>query len=328
MPRMIVLDANAVRDDGFGPSCNATLLRGLSEVCGHPLALPRLVLDEDLANYRRSIQNYLDAGNTDKVLAAVPAWSRRPDVARGLNTDMPNTNTAVKYREEALRKVFRKILPSPEGSSDEAHRREVNRIRPASSGGGEGRDVVIWLTALAAASEVAPHQLIFVSKDGTFRFEETNRMHGELLSEAPPNFRYLPTVEAVIDRLSCDADADAEDAGSPAVLNAIARTAMDGNDDSNHDLRRDLWDWEPPGLPPHARTATVTPSLHGVREVKTRTVGATRLTSIDAIYRLDLHWTNAEQAALTVRLGILMRHEEELLAPVRVLARSGLQLAP
>ncbi|MGJ9422322.1 PIN domain-containing protein [Aeromicrobium sp. CF3.5] len=325
---MIVLDSNAVRGDGFGASCNATLLHGLAVVCGHPLALPQLVLDEDLANYRRSIQGYLDAGDTDKVLAAVPTWVRRADVARGLSTDMPNTNTAAQYREEALRKVFWKILPSPEGSSDEAHRREVNRDRPASISGGEGRDVVIWLTALAAASEVAPHQLIFVSRDRAFRFEETNRMHGELLSEAPPNFRYLPTVEAVIDRLSSHADADAEDAGSPDVLNAIARTATDGNDDPNHDLRRDLWGWEPQGLPPHARTATVTPSLHEVMEVEARTVGATRLTAINAVYRLDLHWTNAEQAALTVRLGILMRHEEELLAPVRVLARSGLQLAP
>ena len=325
---MIVLDSNALRGDGFGASCNATLLRGLSVVCGHPLALPHLVLDEDLANYRRSIQGYLDSGDTDRLLAAVPTWVRRADVARGLSTDMPSTNTAAQYRGEALRKVFWNVLPSPEGSSDEAHRREVNRIRPASSSGGEGRDVVIWLTALAAASEVTPHQLIFVSKDRTFRFEDTYRMHAELLREAPPNLRYLPTVEAVIDRLSSHADADAEVAGSSDVLNAIARTAMDGNDDPNHDLRRDLWGWEPLGLPPHARTATVTPSLHQVREVKARTVGTTRLTAIDAVYRLDLHWTDAEQACLTVRLGILMRHEEERLAPVRVLARSGLKLAP
>ena len=324
---MIVLDSNAVRCDGFGASCNATLLHGLSLVCGHPLALPRLVLDEDLANYRRSIQSYVGAGDTERVLAAVPTWLGRADVARGLSADMPTANTAVQYREEALRKVFRKVLPSPEGSSDEAHRREVNRIRPASSSGGEGRDVVVWLTALAAASEVAPHQLIFVSQDGTFRFEDTHRMHGELISEAPPNLRFLPTVKAVIDRLSCHADVDADDARSPDVLNAIARTVVDGNDDPNHDLRRDLWDWEPPGLPQHARTATVTPSLHQLRDVKARTVGMTRLTAIDAIYRLDLHWTDAEPAVLTVRLGILMRHEEDFIGPVRVLARSGLRLA-
>ncbi|WP_193604800.1 hypothetical protein [Nocardioides dongkuii] len=324
---MIVLDSNAVRCDGFGASCNATLLHGLSVVCGHPLALPQLVLEEDLANYRRSIQKYLGAGDTERVLAAVPTWVRRADVARGLSTDMPTTTTAVRYREEALRKVFWKVLPSPEGSSDEAHRREVNRIRPASSSGGEGRDVVVWLTALAAASEVAPHQLIFVSKDGTFRFEDTHRLHGELLSEAPPNLRFLPTVEAVIDRLSSHADVDADHAGSPDVLNAIARTVIDGNDDPNHDLRRDLWGWEPQGLPPHARTPTVEPSLQQTRKVKARTVGTTRLTAIDAVYRLDLHWSDAEQAALTVRLGILMLHEEEFLGSVRVLARSGLQRA-
>ena len=102
---------------------------------------------------------------------------------------------------------------------------------------------------------------------------------------------------------------------------------MDGNDDPNHDLRRDLWDWEPHGLPPHARTPTVIPSLQRAREVKARTVGTTRLTAIDAVYRLALHWSDAEQADLTVRLGILMRHEEELLGSVRVVARSGLQLA-
>lgn len=325
---MIVLDSNALRGDGFGASCNASLLHGLSLVCGHPLVLPQLVLDEDLANYRRSLQRYVDAGNTEKVLAAVPTWVRRADVVRGLSTDMPNTTTAVQYREEALRKLIWKVLPSPEGSSEEAHRREVNRIRPASRSGGEGRDVVIWLTALAASSEAAPHQLIFVSKDGTFRFEETHRMHSELMAEAPANLRYLPTVEAVIDRLSSYANADPEIAGSSEVLDAIARTATGSIDDPNHDLRRDLWGWEPQGLPPHARTATVTPSLHQVTEVKARTVGSTRLTSIDAVYRLDLHWTDAEQAALTVRLGILMRHEEEHLAPVRVLARSGLRLAP
>ncbi|REK72744.1 hypothetical protein DX116_03840 [Aeromicrobium endophyticum] len=64
-----------------------------------------------------------------------------------------------------------------------------------------------------------------------------------------------------------------------------------------------------------------------MREVQVRTVGTTRLTAIDAIYRLDLLWTPAEQAALTVRLGILMRHEEEYLSQVQVLARSGLKLA-
>lgn len=297
---MIVLDSNALRCDGFGAFCNATLLRGLSVVCGHPLALPQLVLDEDLANYGRSVQRYSGAGDTERVLAAVSTWVRRADVARGLSRDMPTTATAVRYREEALRKVFRKVLPSPEGSSDEAHRREVNRIRPASSSGGEGRDVVVWLTALAAASEVAPHQLIFVSKDRAFRFEHTYRMHGELLSEAPPNLRFLPTVEAVIDRLSSHADVDTDHAGSPDVLNAIARTVIDGNDDPNHDPRRDLWGWEPQDLPPHARTPTVAPSLQQTREVKARTVATTQLTAIDAVYRLDLRWSDAEQAALTV----------------------------
>ncbi|MFC5677089.1 PIN domain-containing protein [Aeromicrobium endophyticum] len=323
---MIVLDTNALRGEGFGASCNASLLRGLSSACGHPLALPQLVLEEDLANYGRSVQKHLDAGATDKILTVVPSWLGRVDVVQGTSTDMPNLTTALKYRDAALRKVFG-ILPSPEGASDEAHRREVNRLRPASTTGGEGRDVVIWLTATAQARRIAPSQLFFVSADRTFRYEDTSGLHAELMAEAPPNLRYLPSVAAVIDRLSSHADAAPDVAGSDDVLNAIAQTASYGGGDPDHDLRRDLWDWEPPGLAPRERTADVTPSLLDVREVQVRTVGTTRLTAIDAIYRLDLLWTPAEQAALTVRLGILMRHEEEYLSQVQVLARSGLKLA-
>src|SRR5690606_23356405 len=115
---------------------------------------------------------------------------------------------------------------------------------PASEGGHEARDVVVWLTALEAAKQARPANLYFVSSDKGFREKGSKSLRAELRSEAPPNLRFFPNLQALIERLSCPSAPLAEVAARPEVLAAIEQTAIHGG----HDLRRDLWDWLPEGV--------------------------------------------------------------------------------
>jgi len=327
---VIVLDTNALVGRGYGPSPSSTLLRALAAETGHPLAIPQEVLDEYLAKYEREVAPLIDAGSAEKLLASVPHWRDRGAVARGdAGASLPSLAPAIKERRESLTKrpsTRFAVLETPPGAADEGIRREKSRRPPATAGGHEARDVVVWLTVVAAAAAARPSNIYFVSSDRGFTGDDRRHLHPDLLREAPSNLKFLPSVEALIERLSCGAEPIDDIGASREVLTAIEQTALHGGSDPNHDLRRDLWDWTPDGLNP-SDLVSAGPSLVSERAVISRSVGDTTLTAIDAIYRLDLRYRaeGSEPVAVSVRLGVLIVHDGGDVASVRVLARSGIR---
>lgn len=335
---MILLDTNVLQGSAFGPSTSATMLWGVSRVTGHPIALPQLVLDEYLANYTRQVQAAIDKPDPQRLLGRVPSWPGRAAVARGESAEVPSIGSAVSNRRDAITKLsltWMRIARSSEGAAEEGQRRERERIPPAANGD-EGRDVVVWLTAMQQAWEVRPSMLYFVSGDQGFQDPyHQGRLHPYLGDEAPENLVFLPSTDALIDRLSCHDDPPDGVASSDSVLGAIRDTAVGSCPDRNNDLRRDLWDWTPEGADQLHSSSQVTPSLDDVRDVvvRSRRCGTTRLVAIDAVYRLDLEFDRVTTVtgrttvaeSVSVRLGVLVRYEEDNVVATYVLARNGLR---
>lgn len=327
---MIVLDTNALRDGAYGPATSATLLRGLAAETGHQLALPEEVVAESQASYERDLAPLIEAGDVDRLLQTVPSWLGRSAGARGVaGAPLPSMASALKERRESLteRPSTRfVVLETPAGAADEGIAREKSRRPPATGRGHEARDVVVWLTALEAAKSQRPSNVYFVSGDKTFRGDDPRHLRPELHGEAPPNLRFFPSVDALIDRLSCGAEPTAGVAASSEVLGAIEQTAIHGASDPNHDLRRDLWDWAPDGVR-FSDIASATTSLASEPAVSSRTCGEAKFTAIDAVYRLELRYRSddIEPVVVTVRLGVLVTEGDGGIARVRVLARSGIR---
>lgn len=327
---MIVLDTNALIGHGHGPSTSATLLRALADETGHPLAIPQEVLDEYLARCEREVRPLIEAGDAEKLLAQVPYWLTRSDVARGVDgASLPTLATVLDDRRESLTKrpsTRFVVLPTPGGAAEEGIAREKTRRPPATEGGHEARDVVVWLTALEAANGSWPSNVYFVSSDKRFRGDSPKHLHPELRGEAPANLRFFSSVESLIDKLSCPTEAIAGIPADPAVLAAIEQTATHGGHDPNHDLRRDLWDWVPNG----ARQSDISGaavSLVSEPRVASRRCGDTTFTAVDAVYRLQIqyHPVDAEPVDVSVRLGIIATHGDDDFRSARVLARGGIR---
>lgn len=295
------------------------------------MAVPREAFNEFVASYERDVSALIAAGESERLLSAVPAWLGRADVARGRQTaPLPSLKSAVEARKDSLmgRAATRLlVLDAPAGAAEEGLNREKSRRPPATANGHEARDVVVWLTAVQAARDARPSNVYFVSSDKGFCGDDRRHLHPELRSEAPSNLKFFPSVDELIDRLSCEAEVSSDVPASREVLAAIEQTAMfGGSDDPNHDLRRDLWDWAPEGAT-FSDLSTVAAALDAVRDVAARRCGTTILTAVDAVYRLDLRYRSqdAEAVQVTVRLGVLVTHDDGVLVGARVLARGGLR---
>lgn len=327
---MIVLDTNALRGGGYGPSTSATLLRALAAETGHTLALPREVLEEFVASLERDVEPVIAAGDVQRLLGIVPFWLGRSDAARGVGvTHWPSVAAVLDDRRDSLTRRLStrfEILATPDGAADEAMDREKSRRPPATPTGRGARDVVVWLTALSAARRSRAANVYFVSEDRGFRGEDDRTLHHQLRSEAPRNLRFFPSVHALIDRLSCAADPSAGIASSSGVLAAIEQTALSGAHDPNHDLRRDLWDWAPNGVA-CSDLVSAAPSLVSERHVTSRRCGETSFTAVDGVYQLDLRYQGegAAHTAVTARLGVIVTEDDGAFVGARVLARSGIR---
>ncbi|WP_311209715.1 MULTISPECIES: PIN domain-containing protein [unclassified Aeromicrobium] len=324
------MDTNALRGGGYGPAPSATLLRGLAWETGHRLSLPQEVVDERLASFEREVAPLIGAGDVGRLLDIVPSWHGRAAAARDFeDAPLPSVASAkaAHYQSLTERPSTRfLILPTPPRAADEGVSREKSRRRPATQSGHEARDVVVWLTALEAAKSQRQSNVYFVSADKTYCGDRADRLHPDLAAEAPRNLRFFRSVDALINRLSCPAVPRDGLADSPEVIAAIEQTALYGDSDPNHDLRRDLWDWAPDGVS-FSRIASARPALVKERGIRSRRCGSTMFTAIDAVYRLDLEYNEegAGTTAVTVRLGVLVTEDEGDPLGVRVLARAGIK---
>ncbi|WP_042404655.1 PIN domain-containing protein [Streptacidiphilus carbonis] len=183
---MIVLDTNQLRQAGFPNGPVAGLLRQVALRLRQDIALPEMVLIEHLAHHRRQVE--LTLGKARDALSTL-SGDFDADLTQPLMS--LTAQKAVEIRETDLRTTFR-VLPAPEGSAQEALRREANRLPPAEQEWSDSnklvkargaRDVLIWLTVLDAAVS-SGEGIWFVTADGDFREGKNKDFHPALRAEA------------------------------------------------------------------------------------------------------------------------------------------------
>lgn len=160
----VLLDTNAVRASGLNGPAFSSLREYLSKTKSL-LLLPNVVVEELCAQRRADIEEALfkiKSGSGD-LRRLVPGFSeKRPRVDVG---------AAIENYRSQLEKSAEKveIIENSPGDLKELVRRLANRIPPASPKGEEARDVLLWLTVLAAGRE---QETAFVSGDKRAFFHE------------------------------------------------------------------------------------------------------------------------------------------------------------
>lgn len=172
-----MLDTNQAELLDVSPNPLFVMVRHVAAAHGHELAIPEMVLTEMLAHWRYRVETQLRLVER----ASAELGNLRASL---MPIRLPDVDKLADQREAVLREQYM-VLPTPEGAAVEALGREANRRRPADidweKKGAGARDVVVWLTLLAATEQHA-RDLVFVSDDGDF-FDRRGALHPELSAE-------------------------------------------------------------------------------------------------------------------------------------------------
>lgn len=207
---MIILDTNQLPEDEVLDTPVIGLLRAFKEELGHDICLPEMVLIEHMAHYENAVRGATEAFHkASEKLRQVLHYGFVPE----LGDSTTKIDAAVKYRETKLNEVFH-VLPTPHDAWKEGLLREARRQPPAKTTflkpGSGGRDVVIWLTALAACKD-SGSETYFISGDGAF--STSNVLHQRLLQDQAKilgdmsgKFHYHQNILALFDELAPRSD--------------------------------------------------------------------------------------------------------------------------
>ena len=190
----IVLDANAVIDQGHGPNSRMNELFSKAAALGCQIYVPQVALEEIVAHFSRDLSSKIHSvrrqiGNLSQILGRSLA---SPVDASDQHKESKLFRNRLLARLEGA-KVS--VLTYPTSSHEEIVRRATDRKRPFDDSGTGYRDTLIWLNVLGLTAEVEG-QIILVSKDKDFR-EEHDNLHkdliDDLLSKQQPANRVLLT---------------------------------------------------------------------------------------------------------------------------------------
>ena len=172
----IVLDANIIVREGFGNNLQFRTLISTLEVSGHNLYVPKLVIEEVVAEFERVFEEgtrgfrILSRRLRITLPASVDALDKESESAqfRGrlvAQFDVPNCT----------------ILDYPETSHEELVRRATARERPFNEKGTGYRDALIWESVLELATDV-DSEVVLLSNDNDFRGGGSG-LHNDLVSQ-------------------------------------------------------------------------------------------------------------------------------------------------
>lgn len=192
---LIVLDTNVFQEDFRMKSGRFRVVLDYAERTQATFLLPRIVLDELAANYRRELNKRLAAlVRAQEQLSGIYPLYRVPH----LDVDIERaTEHYVEVVKERLHITRDKLLESRPEYLGDVLSRAIERRRPCSERGEEIRDVVLWLTILDAAAE-RKEPVLFVSKNTGQFSADKQHLHPELAAEAARrslSIEYLPSLE-------------------------------------------------------------------------------------------------------------------------------------
>jgi hypothetical protein len=203
---VIVLDTNQLKKAQPPDGPVLAMLQNLAKQTAHSLAIPEMVLEEDIAHYMNDVRKALRARDDAAVCLRnlIPHYVAPPD------RDFDLVDVAAR-RGRLLRKSFTKVIRTPTSAWKESIIREANRQPPASVGwdqGGSGsRDAVIWLTIVSEFKENNDLPLYLVSEDGA-AFErkdlkpELRLELRELVGDRADDFHLCRGIPALLESLA------------------------------------------------------------------------------------------------------------------------------
>lgn len=135
----IFLDTTALPFKSQTRSLAFSVIRAVANQRGHKIFVPRLVLEEAVANRQREVEDAIrDLGRAINRLRKLGAEIEAPLLQEP-------AEAAEQWRRDLMAQVT--VVETPDGAPWEALVREVWRLRPAREGKG-ARDTAIWLTVL------------------------------------------------------------------------------------------------------------------------------------------------------------------------------------
>lgn len=167
----VLLDSSAIRASGLNSPAFGSLQEYLSRTKAR-LLLPSVVLEELCAQCRREIEEA-----RQRVSSANEDLKRLvPGFAPAKNPKIDVEDAVASYRAQLERSAAKvEIVENSSRDFKELVRRLANRIPPASPGGEEARDVLVWLCVLSTGPQ---QEVAFVSGDKRAFFDEGSLRKG------------------------------------------------------------------------------------------------------------------------------------------------------
>lgn len=172
----IVPDANIIITEGFGNSLQFQTLLSTLEVSGHNIYVPKLVIEEVVAEFERVFEEGVRG-------LRILSRRLRIDLPASVETlDKGTESTQFRSRLETQFDVPNcAILDYPSISHEELVIRAATRTKPFDERGSGYRDALIWETVLNLATEVNS-EVAFISDDNDFR-NRSGELHSELVRQ-------------------------------------------------------------------------------------------------------------------------------------------------
>lgn len=223
----LVCDTNVLPFRGYGRNLAFEAALLIARARGLAVLVPELALEEATALRRREIEAAFQQAAS--ALASCRTYADVPQPT------LPDPATLAHAWRKALQDRV-ELIPTPDGAADEALRREIERLPPAREGKG-ARDVVIWLSTLAALTGTAD-LLYFVSQNSRdfAAADDTKTLHAALRSELGPleaRFCYFSSLDDFLGVLAQSGTASLDGArlcASQEVLASLSRAIEEGLD--------------------------------------------------------------------------------------------------
>lgn len=169
----VVLDTNQLQQDWMGTGFRSMLLANRAAYNFLTVVVPRVVVEELVANHRRALQAATES-NLKSARSLARLGHKLPDL----------TVREFDYREYILERFDEvlgfDVLDWPKVSHQELVARSTNRTPPFNQNGGGYRDSLVWASVLELAS--AGHPVVLVSADAAFSAQD-GQLHHELSAE-------------------------------------------------------------------------------------------------------------------------------------------------
>lgn len=165
------------------------------------IILPKLVLDESKAVYKRSLtekyEKYQEKGNLLNALLI----SERELESIDIDKEVENFISHVLSIYSKFHKKY--LIEYDPMMLEEAVRRAINKIRPCSERKEEFRDTILWLTVLNAAKSQDEKNIVFISENTSDFCSANNKLHSDLLKDLKDNdiqVFYFNSIESFIEQ--------------------------------------------------------------------------------------------------------------------------------